>query len=132
MSPRLSSKPAMLFYPKGLGPMVPDQMSGKPSEYPRHGFENHVTQINAKALGAGGQNHTKDLGVGFQVGRMADALMVGHMCKGQHLIRAQTEYMRQRPHPYLQLVKAVMDNNLLGMPPQLWRISTVSEHLLCK
>lgn len=45
---------------------------------------------------------------------MADALMIGHMGKGQHLVRAQAEYMKQRPHPYLQLVKAVMDNNLLS------------------
>lgn len=45
---------------------------------------------------------------------MADALMIGHMGKGQHLVRAQAEYMRQKPHPYLQLVKAVMDNNLLS------------------
>lgn len=50
---------------------------------------------------------------------MADALMIGHMGKGQHLIRAQAEYIRQRPHPYLQLVKAVMDNNLLSAPSEL-------------
>ena len=49
-----------------------------------------------------------------QAGRMADALMIGHMGKGQHLVRAQAEYIRRRPHPYLQLVKAVMDNNLLS------------------
>lgn len=49
-----------------------------------------------------------------QAGRMADALMIGHMGKGSHLVRAQAEYMKQRPHPYLQLVKAVLENNLLS------------------
>ena len=63
---------------------------------------------------------------------MADALMVGHMGKGQHLIRAQTEYMRQRPHPYLQLVKAVMDNNLLGTASPALAYFIVSDHLLFK
>ena len=47
---------------------------------------------------------------------MADALMIGHMGKGSHLVRAQAEYMRQRPYPYLQLVKAVMENDLLSEP----------------
>lgn len=54
--------------------------------------------------------------MGVQADRMADALIIGHMGQGQHVVRAQEEYMRRQPRPYMRVVKAVLENNLLSEP----------------
>ena len=45
---------------------------------------------------------------------MADALIIGHMGQGPYLARAQAEYMKRQPRPYMRLVRAVMENDLLS------------------
>ena len=68
----------------------------------------------------------------MQAGRMADALVIGHMGQGKHLVRAQNEYMRRQPRPYMRVVKAVMDNDLLsallaGHLSPLWKAQCASQ-----
>lgn len=45
---------------------------------------------------------------------MADALIIGNLGGGLHYSRAQNEYMKREPHPYMQVIRAVSDSNLLG------------------
>jgi hypothetical protein len=45
---------------------------------------------------------------------MADALLVGSVGGGELWARAQREYMRRQPRPYMKLVAAVMDRDLAG------------------
>ena len=50
-----------------------------------------------------------------QAERMADALVVGAVANDSALWRrAQTEYMRRQPRPYMKLVNAILENDFLG------------------
>ena len=45
---------------------------------------------------------------------MADALLIGSVGGGELWARAQKEYMRRQPRPYMKLVAAVMERDLAG------------------
>ena len=45
---------------------------------------------------------------------MADALVIGHLGGGVHFSRAQSEYMKRQPFPYMHIVRAVNERDLLG------------------
>ena len=49
-----------------------------------------------------------------QAERMADALLIGSVGGGELWARAQREYMRRQPRPYMKLVAAVMERDLAG------------------
>ncbi len=49
-----------------------------------------------------------------QADRMADALVIASIGGGGLWARAQKEYMRRAPRPYMKIVTAIMDRDLAG------------------
>ena len=47
---------------------------------------------------------------------MADALVVAGVAGGEAWQRAQREYFKRSPRPYMRLVSAIQDNDFLGAP----------------
>ena len=47
---------------------------------------------------------------------MADALVIGYMVGGQLWTKAQQHYFKKQPRPYMRIVQAVLENDLLGEP----------------
>lgn len=45
---------------------------------------------------------------------MADALLIASVGGGDLWSRAQREYMRRSPRPYMKIVSAIMDHDLAG------------------
>ena len=45
---------------------------------------------------------------------MADALVIASIGGGGLWARAQKEYMRRAPRPYMKIVTAIMDRDLAG------------------
>jgi hypothetical protein len=52
--------------------------------------------------------------LGGQGDRMADALVIGMMGGGALSQQAQREYMRRHPRPYMKIVHAITENDLLS------------------
>ncbi len=49
-----------------------------------------------------------------QADRMADALLIASIGGGDLWARAQKEYIRRAPRPYMKIVSAIMDHDLAG------------------
>ena len=47
---------------------------------------------------------------------MADAMVIGILGGGTLLDKARQEYCRRRPRPYMKLVAAIIDRDMLGVP----------------
>ena len=48
---------------------------------------------------------------------MADALVIASVAGGVLFEKAQKEYMRRAPRPYMKIINAIMSHDLTGDPP---------------
>ncbi|EIE18851.1 hypothetical protein COCSUDRAFT_49081 [Coccomyxa subellipsoidea C-169] len=70
-------------------------------------------------------NYAAALDICLQADRMADALLIASIGGGDLWARAQKEYIRRAPRPYMKIVSAIMDHDLAGLvksrPLDKWR-----------
>ncbi|KAK9829183.1 hypothetical protein WJX72_004364 [[Myrmecia] bisecta] len=108
--------------------------SPSPKRSPRYaGGEDHHEETEAEA-GASEHDIQRALYVGnyaaaldacLQADRMADALIIGSLGGGELWTKAQKEYMRRAPRPYMKVVHAIMENDFLALiksrPLDTWK-----------
>lgn len=60
-------------------------------------------------------NYEAAVDICFKAGRVADALLIANIGGSDLYKRAMHRYMKQHPHPYMQVVSAMIDNDYMSL-----------------